>query len=235
MASCGRGTRLRRWSRGRRLLHATLTVALCQDLASPRPPAPGLRGGQVVPACISPALARAVQGELAALNFTFLANDCAQAFYVAQDADGVWCGSECGRQASSPPPRPRLSALERLTERLAKALGDAGRLPAERMHPEVHTAPVRGSHAPGPTVPAGSKRRRCGGGRERQHGGVAQGGAKAGVLGGAQVVVLRKNCYRLCGRGGDFFGRIPSRSTVRYPYDHSWPQQCEHQRARGRM
>ena len=218
----GRGTGGRRGSRGRSVLHAALAAALCQALASPRGPAAAAGAGPVpaavVPACITKALASEVQGELAALNFTFLANDCAQAFYVVQDADGAWGGPEGARQASSPPPHARRTALERLTERLAEAVGGAARRPAERLHPAVRGAPVRGGHVLGPTVPAGSKRRRCGGGRDRRHGRAAQSGAKAGVLGGAQVVVLRKNCYRLCGRGGDFFGRIPSRSAVRCPY-----------------
>ena len=176
------------------------------------PEAARLRGPEqaaVVSACVSPALARAVEDELAALNFSFLANDCAQAFYIAQTADGAWGESQGG----SLPPNSRPSALQRLTERLAEALSNATRpcSTAVRMAPAGACATVRESRVLGLAERDRTKRRR-------------RGGSNGGVLGETQVVVLRKNCYRLCAKGGDFFGRTPSRSTVRYLYDHSWPQ-----------
>lgn len=179
-----------------------------------------LRGPEqaaVVSACVSPALAHAVEDELAALNFSFLANDCAQAFYIAQTADGAWGESQGG----SLPSNSRPSALERLTERLAEALSNATRpcSTAVRMAPAGACAAVREGRVLGLAERARNKRRRRGGGN-------------GGVLGETQVVVLRKNCYRLCAKGGDFFGRTPSRSTVRYLYDHSWPQPYVQQHAR---
>ena len=222
------------------LLAPLCVIALCQALAPPQTPAaserrapvpgiaqaalPGQRPGKrvrrecrkrgpeaarlrgpeqaaVVSACVSPALARAVEDELAALNFSFLANDCAQAFYIAQTADGAWGESQGG----SLPPNSRPSALKRLTERLAEALSNATRpcSTAVRMAPAGACATVRESRVLGLAERASNKRRR-------------RGGVKCGVLGETQVVVLRKNCYRLCAKGGDFFGRTPSRSTVRY-------------------
>ena len=141
----------------------------------------------LVPDCVDAALAEALQTELVAHNFSLLTNDCAQAFRLALPTDNSWMS--CNGSAPS-------TALTRLTQAIASTLQHAlAKEPPKkrRSSREQDTAQL-----------ADGKHESCNSTKP----------AHAGELGQIEVIVMRKNCFRLCNRGGDFFGRRPTTHKV---------------------
>ena len=161
----------------------------------------------VLPNCISKSLAGEVESELAKLDFSLLTNDCAQAFHVEILGNSKY------------------PALVRLTETLTAAMQNCS------SNPVAGSAGVLQHDGGGTqlTEPSGKKQRQFGGGDsnnveeagehagrrgaegERGQCGNAEG---LGVLGQVEVVVLRRNCYRLYSRGGSFLGHRPPTHEV---------------------
>ena len=171
----------------------------------------------VLPDCISLELSDEIQLELATLNFSFLTNDCAQGFRVVRSADGIWGDSDdLSAQLSQHP------ALDRLLQRLTEVLNVQHKPPkvgvkrARQNGTDTQAFPEseHGEATVGPGANGESRSSETVGGT---------GDEELGNLGEVEVVVMRKWCYRLCCRGGDFFGRTPAHSQVLYDI-HPFPE-----------
>jgi len=161
----------------------------------------------VLPNCISKSLASEVESELATLDFSLLTNDCAQAFHVEILGNSKY------------------PALVRLTETLTAAMQNCS------SNPVAGSAGVLQHDGIGTrlTEPSGKKQRQVGGGDSNnveepgehagrcgveEERGQCGNGEGLGVLGQVEVVVLRRNCYRLYSRGGSFLGHRPPTHEV---------------------